>query len=381
MANFQKLDNAWLLTGEDGRIEDFGTMETCPEFNGETILCTNRLILPAFVDSHTHLVHAGPRENEFVDRIRGLSYEQIAERGGGILNSSRTLNETSEDQLFEDALKRLYQSIALGTGAIEIKSGYGLSFEGELKMLRVASRIRSVSPIPVKITFLGAHAIPQAYKDRREQYLQMLTHQLLPVIATEQLADYMDVFCEVNYFTPSEMDTLLKAGMKYGLRPKVHVNQFNSIGGIQIALKNKALSVDHLEVLTPEDIEQLAQGDTLCTALPGCSFFIKIPYTPGRMLIDKGLPLALASDYNPGSSPGLSMPFVVSLACIHMGMLPEEAFNAATLNGAAALELSEQLGSIEIGKKAHLIRTRPVPSLNYLPYSFAENWIDQVILS
>jgi len=380
MKHFDNLSNAWLLISETGTIEEFGSMVELIEFSGQTIDCSGKIILPCFVDSHTHLIHAGTRENEFVDRINGLSYEEIAQRGGGILNSSHKLNKATEDDLYYSALDRLHQAIAMGTGAMEIKSGYGLNYEGELKMLRVANRLKAVSPIPIKITFLGAHALPLDYKNDKKGYLKLIIEKILPVIASEKLADYMDVFCETNYFSVDEMEELLQAGWKVGLKPKVHVNQFNSIGGIQAAIINKAVSVDHLEVMTDGDVNALKNSNTLPVALPGCSFFIKIPYTPARQLIDAGLPLVLATDYNPGTSPTLSMPYIVSLACIQMNMTPEEAFNAATLNGAAALELQKELGSIEIGKKAHFIITKPVPSLSYLPYSFNENWIETAVI-
>lgn len=381
MKEFDHLDSAWLLISEHGTIKNFGPMNSVPEFSGTTIDCSGKLILPCFVDSHTHLIHAGSRENEFVDRIKGLSYEQIANKGGGILNSASKLHLSTEDELFEASYERLNKAISLGTGAIEIKSGYGLSLEGELKILRVAHRLKSVSPIPIKVTFLGAHALPMAYKNNREQYINLIINEIIPAIAAEKLADYIDVFCETNYFSVSEMEQLLDCGWKYNLKPKVHVNQFNSIGGIKSAINKKAISVDHLEIMTPDDFEALKNSNTIPVALPACSFFIKIPYAPARQLIDCGLPLTLASDYNPGSSPCLSMPFVVSLACISMGLLPEEAFNASTLNGAAALELQNEYGSIEIGKKANFMISKAVPSLNYLPYSFAENWIDSVVIS
>ena len=380
MANFKNIDNAWLLVSETGRIENFGEIKNIPEFSGATTKCSGKLILPCFVDSHTHLIHAGSRENEFVDRIKGLTYEQIAQRGGGILNSAAKLNMTSENELFQSAFERLNQAIALGTGAIEIKSGYGLNLENELKMLRVANRLKSVSPIPVKITFLGAHALPATFKNEPEKYIDLVINEMLPAIHSENLADYMDVFCETNYFSVKEMERLLEAGWKYNLKPKVHVNQFNSIGGVQAAIDKKAISVDHLEVMTDKDFEALQNSETISVVLPACSFFIKIPYAPARKMIENSLPVTLASDYNPGSSPCLSMPFVVSLACINMGLLPEEAFNAATLNGAAALELQSDYGSIEIGKKANFIITKVVSGLNYLPYSFTENWVERVVV-
>jgi len=380
MQVFQCLDNAWLQISENGNIESFGSMQNCPDGNFDTLNCTGKLVLPSFIDSHTHLIHAGGRENEFVDRIKGLSYEQIAQRGGGILNSAGKLNTASEDELFQQAYARLQLCVENGTGAIEIKSGYGLSTSGEIKMLHVANRLRSVSPIPVKISFLGAHAIPVNFKGDSTGYVKLIIDEMLPIIGSEKLADYIDVFCETNYFSVKEMELLLEAGSKYGLKPKVHVNQFNSIGGVEAAVKYNAVSVDHLEVLNNNDLESLKNSSTIAVALPACSFFINIPYTPSRLIIDSGLALALATDYNPGSSPCLNMPFIISLACIQMRLLPEEAFNAATINGAAALELENDIGSIEIGKKASLIITKPVSSLNYLPYSFSENWIDRIVI-
>jgi imidazolonepropionase len=380
MANFESIENAWLLVSEAGKIEAYGKMDSVPDFSGQTKNCKGKLVLPAFIDSHTHLIHAGSRELEFVDRIKGLSYEEIALRGGGILNSANKLNLASEEALFESAFTRLNQAIALGTGGIEIKSGYGLTLENELKMLRVANRLKSVSPIPIKITFLGAHALPLKYKLNPNDYVNYIIEEMLPIIAHEKLADYIDVFCETNYFNAQQMGKILEAGYKYHLKAKVHVNQFSSIGGVKEAIKNNAISIDHLEVMTDIDFEEVKNSTTLPVALPACSFFIKIPYAPVRSIIEMGLPVVLASDYNPGSSPCLSMPFIVSLACIQMNLWPEEAFNAATLNGAAALELSHDYGSIEIGKKANLIITKEVNSLSYLPYSFAENWIDQVII-
>lgn len=380
LSKFDFIENAWLLVSETGHFEAFGTMDALPEFSGETINCEGKFILPAFVDSHTHLVHAGSRENEFVDRISGLTYEDIAARGGGIINSVKKLRNTSENELFEKAYERLIQAINSGTGAIEIKSGYGLDLENELKMLRVIQRLKEVSPIQIKSTFLGAHAIPTEFAGRREDYVNYIVAEMLPAIAKENLADYIDLFCETNYFTCSDLQILLEAGAKFGLKGKVHVNQFNSFGGVKTAVENKALSIDHLEVLTDEDLLALQNSETIPVALPGCSFFIKIPYTPAKSIIEAGLPIALATDYNPGSTPSLSMPFVISLACIYMGMLPEQAFNAATINGAAALELLNSHGSIAIGKKATFIITKKVSSLNYLPYSFTENWIDKVIV-
>jgi imidazolonepropionase len=372
MAQLPCIDNAWLLI-KGGTIMDYGPMDTCPPDPKAIIDATGRLVLPAWVDAHTHIVFARTREEEFVDRIRGLSYEEIAARGGGILNSARRLTEKSEQELVDYALVRLDEVAATGTGAIEIKSGYGLSVEGELKMLRVIQRLRQEHPLTIKATFLGAHAIPQNYKSDREGYVQLIIQEMLPVIAAEGLADFIDVFCEKNYFTPEEMGRILEAGAKHGLRPKVHVNQFNSIGGIQAAIGNRALSVDHLEVMTDADIAALAASDVMPTVLPSCSFFLNIPYAPARRMMDAGLPICLATDFNPGSTPSGNMPFVLSLACIQLRMLPEEAINAATINAAFALGLEEELGSITRGKTANIIITEPMDSVARIPYSFGSN--------
>ncbi len=380
MAHLPSLDNAWLLV-RHGIIEDYGTMETCPPDPKAVLDATGRLVLPAWVDSHTHLVFARTREEEFVDRIRGLTYAEIAERGGGILNSAGRLAEMSEQQLFEDAMQRLDEVAATGTGTIEIKSGYGLSLEGEIKMLRVIRRLREAHPLTIRATFLGAHALPAAFKADREGYLRLIIDSLLPVIAAEGLADFIDVFCETGYFTPDEMARILDAGAAHGLRPKVHVNQFNSIGGIQTAIAHDALSVDHLEVMTDDDIRALAQSSVMPTALPSCSFFLNIPYAPGRQLIDAGLPLCLASDYNPGSTPSGNMPFVLSLACIKMRLLPEEAVNAATINAAFALGLQDSLGSVTRGRRADLIITQPMDSVARIPYGFGSNPVWKMLVS
>lgn len=380
MAELPSLENAYVLV-EDGRIAAFGSMQQAPSRADEMVDAKGGDVLPCWCDSHTHLVHAGPREAEFVDKIKGLTYEQIAARGGGILNSAAKLNTTFEDQLLEQALQRLSEAQNLGTGAIEIKSGYGLSEDGELKMLRVIRRLKEQSKLTIKATFLGAHAYPVAYKENREGYIQLLLNRLLPQIAVEGLADYIDAFCEQGYFSVEDTTRLLEAGEKLGIRAKVHVNQFNAIGGIGACVKHNALSVDHLEVLTDADVQALRDSETMPTALPGCSFYLRIPYTQGRQLIDAGLPLALASDYNPGSSPSFNMNFVVSLGCIQMRLLPEEAVNAATLNSAYAMGVEDHLGSITIGKKANLIITEPMPSLAYLPYSFGSNLVQRVLIA
>jgi imidazolonepropionase len=381
MSVLPTIKNAFLWV-EKGLIKDFGPMEACPIFeNSESINATGKILMPTWCDSHTHLVFAGNRELEFVDKINGLSYEEIGKRGGGILNSAKKLNETSFDELYEQSKQRLTDIIAMGTGAVEIKSGYGLSFEGELKMLRVIKKLKEQSPIAIKATFLGAHALPEAYRNDRTGYIKMLINELLPAIATENLADYVDVFCETNYFSVVEMDEILKASKKFNLAPKVHVNQFTSIGGIQAAVKQNARSVDHLEVMTAEDIQALKNTQTMPVALPGCSFYLGIPFAPAKAIIEAGLPLALASDFNPGSSPSGNMSFVVAMACIKMKLTPEQAINAATLNGAYTMGLESELGSITKGKRANLILTKPINSYVSIPYMYSTNQIEQVYIN
>lgn len=380
MNQLPSIDNAWVLI-EDGIIADYGEMKDMPKVEGfKPIDCTGKIVMPAWCDSHTHIVYAGNREQEFVDRIKGLSYQEIAEKGGGIVNSAKKLQNTSEKELYKQSAKRLEEVMKLGTAAIEIKSGYGLTTEAESKMLRVAKKLEKNYPVTVKTTFLGAHAVPTEYKERKAEYIDLICNEMLPKIAKENLADYVDVFCEDGYFSVAETERILKEAQKYNLTPKIHVNQFNAIGGISAGVKYNALSVDHLEVLTNEDIEALKGSDTMPVALPSCSYFLSIPYTPGRKLIDAGLPLALATDYNPGSTPSGNMNFVVSTACIKMRLTPEEAINAATINGAYAMGISDTHGSITKGKVASLIITKEVPSYGYLPYSFGSNLIDSVII-
>jgi len=380
MAALPSLHDAYVLI-ENERIAAFGPMSECPERADEVLDASGRLVLPSWCDSHTHLVFAATREEEFVDRIRGLSYEQIAERGGGILNSARRLQATSEDRLFEQAWERLQEVIGYGTGAIEIKSGYGLTLDSELKMLRVVRRLKEQSPIPIRATFLGAHAVPQEYKARRNEYIDLVINEMLPRVAGEGLADYCDVFCDRGFFTVEETDRILQAGWQYGLKPKIHANELGITGGVQVGVKNRAVSVDHLEHCGEAEIQSLLSSDTLPTLLPSCAFFLGIPYGPARRMIDAGLPVVLATDYNPGSSPSGKMSFVVSLACIKMKMLPEEAITAATLNGACAMELEQDHGSIAVGKVANLIVTKPMNSVAQLAYSFGSDPIDTVILS
>ncbi len=380
MKELPTLKNAYLLI-EDGKIADFGSMEACPTIAADEVIdATGKMILPSWCDAHTHIVYAGNREAEFVDRINGLSYEAIANKGGGILNSAKQLNETSEEEIYLQSKIRLEEIIALGTGAVEIKSGYGLTIEGELKMLRVIQKLKANYPIEIKATFLGAHAIPAAFKGNKDGYLQMLIDELLPKIAAEKLASFIDIFCETGYFTVEDTELILAAGKKYGLVPKIHVNQFTAIGGVQVGVKYNALSVDHLEVMRPEDVEVLKGTQTMPIALPSCSYFLSIPYTPARTMIDAGLPLALATDYNPGSTPSGNMNFVVATACIKMNMTPEEAINAATINGAYAMGLSNEVGSISIGKQANLILTKNIPSYAFIPYSFGNPAIEKVYL-
>ena len=380
MGTLPCLNDAFLLL-EGEKILDFGPMEACPKGAFDTIIdATGRLVLPSWCDSHTHLVFAGDREGEFVDKIKGLSYEEIARRGGGILNSAKVLEQTSEEQLFNQSKLRLEEVIGMGTGAIEIKSGYGLSLDNELKMLRVIRRLKETQSIPIRSTFLCAHAIPAAYKNNPKSFVDQVVETWIPAVAKSHLADYIDVFCEKGYFTPEDTERILTAGQQYSLTPKIHVNQFHAIGGVEVGVRHAALSVDHLEVLHAEDIEALRGSKTMPVALPGCSYFLGIPYTPARSLLEAGLPLALASDYNPGSTPSGNMNFVVATACIKMKMTPEEAINAATINGAYAMGLADKVGSITKGKLANLILTKPVSSYVSLPYSFSTDKIERVYL-
>lgn len=383
LAELPVLENAFLYI-VDGVIAGFGTMGNQQAFvqeGVELIDAKGASVLPCWCDSHTHTVFAASREEEFVDKIKGLGYAEIAAKGGGILNSARKLSAMGEDELFELATARLNELIRLGTGAIEIKSGYGLTPEGELKMLRVIKRLKQTAPIPVKATFLGAHAYPAAYKADHEGYIKSIIEEMLPVIAAEGLADYIDVFCEEGFFSVEEMAVVCNAGLHYGLKPRLHVNQLNSIGGIKKGIALSAISLDHLEVMTEEDITLLANSQTIGTLLPSAAFFLRMPFQPARAMIDAGCTVALASDFNPGSSPSGNMGFVVSLACIQMKMLPEEAINAATLCGAYAMELGDILGSITVGKKANLVFTKPIPSVAYIPYAFGSNLVDRVMIN
>ncbi len=381
MKELPTIKNAWLLI-EDDKIADYGEMNSMPEIDADkTIDAEGKIILPSWCDSHTHIVYAGNRELEFADRINGLSYEEIANRGGGILNSAKTLQETPEEEVYKQSAKRLEEVMKLGTGAVEIKSGYGLTEEGELKMLRVIKKLQQNYNIPIKATFLGAHAIPKEYKEKPDAYMDLVIEKILPKVAEENLAEYIDIFCEKGYFSVADTHKLLSAAKKFGLKPKIHVNQFNAIGGIQAGIEHEALSVDHLEVMRPEDIESLKGTTTMPVALPSCSLFLSIPYTPAREILEAGLPLALATDFNPGSTPSGNMNLVVSLACIKMKMTPEEAINAATINGAYAMELSETHGSITKGKQANFILTKEIPSYTFLPYAFGTNSIESVFIN
>lgn len=383
MAQLPQLENGWLMA-EDGRITAMGTEADWPgiaDWNGlEVIDASGRYVLPGWCDPHTHTIFADAREGEFTDRIKGLSYQEIAANGGGIINSALKLRAMEEDQLFNLAKARATEMMHRGTVALEIKSGYGLDKESELKMLRVAARLRRELPLQVRTTLLAAHAIPPEYRNNRTAYVDMIVHELVPQVAEEGLAQYVDCFCETNYFTVAEMERVLEAGARHGLPGKVHVNQFTSIGGIAAAVAHRSLSVDHLEVMEEADIAALQGSSTLPTLLPSCSFFLGIPYGPARQLMEAGLPVAVASDFNPGTTPSGNMSFVVALACIKLRMLPEEAVNAATLNAAAAMGLENELGSLALGKRASFNITHPMPSLAYLPYAFGQEHIDTVII-
>ncbi|WP_113651436.1 imidazolonepropionase [Pedobacter namyangjuensis] len=382
MANLPVLENAWLLL-EDGLIKDFGSMENLPSLNAmhQTLNAEGRFVFPSWCDSHTHIVFAAPREEEFVMKIAGKSYEEIAQAGGGILNSANKLKSATEDYLFEQAAIRLNEMILQGTGAVEIKSGYGLSVESELKMLRVIKRLKNTFPIPIKATFLAAHAYPTEFKENHQGYIKLIIEEMLPIIAQENLADYIDVFCEKGFFSTTETDEILIAGAKYGLKPKIHANQLSVSGAVQVGIKHQAVSVDHLEETDEEVLHALGHSETIATLLPSCSFYINIPFANARGLLKNNAKVALASDYNPGSTPSGNMNLVVSLACIKLKMMPNEAINAATMNGAAAMEISSEFGSIAIGKKANIFMTRPMSSLAFLPYSFGQTQAETIILN
>lgn len=380
MRDLPVLNHAYIITC-NGIIEEIGLMnDFIDQQFDQQYDCSHQTILPTWIDSHTHLVYAKTREHEFVDRIHGLSYEQIAQRGGGILNSALRMQEISEDELFSISLTRLHHAIKQGTGAIEIKSGYGLNTAAELKMLRVIKRLREISPIPIKASFLAAHTYPLAYRENHQAYIDIIIHDMLPIVAHEQLADYMDVFCEKGFFSPAETDQLLEAAAKYGLKPKIHANQLYNSGGVQIGVKHGAISVDHLETMDDEEINCLLSSQTIPCLLPGAAFFLAMHYQPARKMIDAGLPVAIASDYNPGSCPTSNMNFMIALACTQMKMTPEEAIHATTINAAAALELESSLGTIKVGKKANFIITKPIDSIAQLPYFYGDILIDKVII-
>lgn len=383
LAELPILEDAFLLI-KDGIITDFGAMFeleiNIPKLPKNIIDVNGQFILPCWCDSHTHLVFAGSRENEFVAKINGESYTKIAAKGGGILNSAKKLNETSEEELFVTAMARLKEIALLGTGTVEIKSGYGLSVEGEIKMLRVIKRLKENSDLLIKATFLAAHAYPAEFKENHRGYIVCIINEMLPIIAKEKLADFIDVFCETGFFSPEEMEEICIAGAAVGLQPKLHVNQLNSIGAIEKGIKNNALSLDHLETLTQEEISLLGNYKGCCTLLPTAAFFLRMPYQPARQLIKAGAAVTLASDYNPGSSPSGNMNFVTALSCIQMKMLPDEVINAATINGAYAMNCEDETGSIMIGKRADIILTKKIPSIAYLFYSFSTNNIESVML-
>ena len=373
------LENAYLIV-RNNIIESFGPMSECPELSMDSHDCAGRLVLPMYVDSHTHLIFAESRSGEMKMRLHGKSYQEIAEAGGGILNSAAKLHAMSEQQLYEEAQDRMGNVIKQGTGAIEIKSGYGLNIEDEMKMLRVIRVLKSLSPIPIKATFLGAHALPTAFKNNKDAYMYLVTKEMLPRIAGEGLADYIDIFCETGYFSLDDLKQVIEAGDKYGLKAKVHVNQFSSFGAVKMACEMGALSVDHLEIMNEDDYSALASSNTIATGLPLCSLFLDIPYTPGRQLIDKNIPLAVASDFNPGSSPSSNLNLAFGLACSQMKLTPEEAFNALTYNAAFAMEVQNEVGSIQVGKKANLIVTKPANGLEDIPYWFGDSMIGSVVV-
>lgn len=386
MKTIHNIENAFLLTDGE-KIAEFGSMDELSSEKmsqivkeAQVIDATGKLVFPAFCDSHTHLVYAGSREIEYIDKIKGLSYEEIAKRGGGILNSAKLLHQTSEDELYEQALRRIQDIISMGTGAVEIKSGYGLSTEDELKMLRVIRRLKESTSITIKATFLGAHAVPMNYKGKQSEYVDLIINEMIPLIASEELADYIDVFCDKGFFTVEETERILMQGMKYGLRPKIHANELDYSGGIQAGVKYNALSVDHLEFTGEEEIKALIESETMPTLLPGAAFFLGMVYAPVRKMIDAGLPVAMASDFNPGSSPSGNMQLILSMGCIKYKMLPEEAINATTLNSAYAMGVSDELGSFAKGKLANFFITKPIPSIEYMPYSFGDNKVERMFL-
>lgn len=380
MGEIAMLENAWLLT-DGARIKDYGTMDTMPDADSyEVIDAHGGWLFPSFCDSHTHIVYAGSREQEFLDKINGLSYEEIAKRGGGILNSADRLHDTPEEELYRQAMERIDEIVAMGTGLVEIKSGYGLTLEDELKILRVIRRIRETAPLEVRATFLGAHAVGRAYRGRQSEYVEHVCNDMIPAVAAEGLADYVDVFCDRGFFTPEETAKIIETGARYGLRAKIHANELAVSGGVEVGVEHDALSVDHLESMGDEQIEALRDSGTMPTMLPGCAFFLGITYPPARKMIDAGLAVALASDYNPGTAPSGNMRFVTSLASIKMKMTPAEALNAATLNSACAMGESKDFGSITRGKMANFYITKPLPSLAFMPYAHQTPIIERIVL-
>ena len=379
MSVLPKIDNAYLLI-ENGLIKDYGTMDNCPDTADEIIDATGKFVFPAFVDSHTHIVYAGSREIEYILKVKGLSYEEIAKRGGGILNSAKLLHETTEESLYEQSLPRVYEIIKQGTGAVEIKSGYGLNTQDELKMLRVIKRIKETVPIDIKATFLGAHAFPAEYKQNPDKYVDIIINEMIPQVAEERLAEFIDVFCDRGFFTVEQTERILEAGTRYGLIPKIHANELDYSGGIQAGVKYNALSVDHLEYTGETEMEALKNSRTMPTVLPGASFFLNLVYAPARKMIDYGLPVAIASDYNPGSSPSGNMKFMMSLALINMKLLPEEIFNAVTINTAYALNLSNNYGSITKGKYGSVVITKEIPTYEFFLYAYGSDLVDTVII-
>jgi imidazolonepropionase len=380
MSRLSTIKDAFLLI-EGEKISDFGSMDKCPSSFDSVIDCEGKMVFPSFCDSHTHLVYAGSREIEYVDKIKGLSYEEIAKKGGGILNSAKLLHNTSEEELYEQSIKRVNEIIRLGTGAVEIKSGYGLNTKDEIKMLRVIKRIKENTPIQVKSTFLGAHSIPAEYRNNPDEYVDIIINEMIPLVASEELADYIDVFCDRGFFTVEQTDRILLAGMKYGLRPKIHANELDFSGGIQVGVKYNALSVDHLEFTGNDEINALLESETMPTLLPGAAFFLGMEYPPARKMIDSGLPVALASDFNPGSSPSGNMKLIMSFGCIKLRMVPEEVINAVTINSAYAMGISDIVGSIVKGKLANVFITKEIPSYEFVPYSYGTDLIDTIILN
>lgn len=381
MSSINCIDNAYLII-EDDIIADFGTMSQLQDTNADKIIdAKNRFVLPSFCDSHTHLVYSGSREIEYIDKIKGLSYEEIAKRGGGILNSAKRLQQASEEELYEDAMQRLEEIKSYGTGAVEIKSGYGLTTEAELKMLRVIRKLKENSPLTIKANFLGAHGVPMEYRGKQGEFVDLVINEMIPRVVEEGLADFIDVFCDTGFFTVEETDRMLFAGVKNGLIPKIHANELDYSGGIQVGVKYNALSVDHLECVGEAEIQCLKASQTMPTILPGAAFFLNMPYSPARTMINAGLPVAMASDFNPGSSPSGNMQMVLTFACVNYKLTPQEALNATTINSAYAMGISETHGSIARGKQANFYITKDIPTIEYIPYYYGTNKVERVFLN